>query len=93
MISIITGVDQNKAALLNWKEGQGSSLSESNHQTLVNGFILCVDRSPSKVKFFRKKYGVIESVCCIAEKPTHMIISEMFGEKATLKEVDKLVLV
>lgn len=92
-INIITGVDQNKVASLNWKEGQGSSLSESNHQVLDNGLILCVDRSPSKIKFFKKKDGVINSICCVAERSPETMVSKMFGEEAILRKVSELVLV
>lgn len=93
MVNVLIGFNPTKLSSLDWKEGQGSSLSVSSHQVLNSGFILCVDKSPAKVKFFKKKDGVVKSICCIADKPTHVIVSELFGQETTLHKVGDLVLV
>jgi len=83
--SIISGTEKIDQSL-DWKDAQGSSLSQELHEMLNDGKIICV-KKPLKVKIFKKEAGLIKSLLFTGER-VNIVVTDSFGPKATLEKID-----
>lgn len=86
-IYLVIGADKKILASFDWKDAKGSSLSQEHHDKMQKGHIICVDKSPCKVKFFRKDVTGIKSICFSGDCSIS-IVKKVFGNAAFLKELE-----